>query len=76
MPSQSFPAAIGIDSEVRVSKKHIHQPCLHLTGANHFRHLIGDLVGAFAFGGDDEFGAIDGDHNAIRRTTSLACERP
>jgi hypothetical protein len=33
-----------------VAKKHIDQPCVHLTGANQFRHLIGDLVGAFAFG--------------------------
>jgi hypothetical protein len=48
-----------------VAKKHIDQPCLHLAGANQFRHLIGDFVGAFAFGPDDEFGAINGEHKGF-----------
>src|SRR5271165_1905139 len=50
-----------------VANKHIHQPCMHPTGANQFRHLVGDLVSAFAFRPDDEFRAIDGEHMSCFR---------
>jgi hypothetical protein len=44
-----------------VPKKNIHQSCFHLTGSNQFRDLIGDFIGAFTLGPEDEFGAIDGE---------------
>ena len=42
-----------------VPKKHIRQARPHLTGANQFRYLVGDFIGALSLGEENEFGVID-----------------